>query len=269
MVEVTKDMGKKQIAGSDTFEASDVEISVVMPCLDEEETIGACIEKAWQGIESSGFRGEVVVSDNGSCDASVEIAEKLGARVVHQPVRGYGSAYLKGIREARGQYIIIGDSDDTYDFTEVDRFVMPLQDGYDLAMGSRFEGEILPDAMPWLHQYIGNPVLTGILNLFFRAGVSDAHCGIRAFTRDAFQRMHLQTSGMEFASEMVINAAKADLHIAEVPVTYYPRLGESKLHSFRDGWRHLRFMLLYSPTGSSWFPVCSWWFWGWSLCWPC
>ena len=170
------------------------------------------------------------------------------ARVVHQSLRGYGAAYLAGISAAEGQYIIIGDSDDTYDFTDLERFITPLREGYDFVIGSRLKGKILPGAMPKLHRYIGNPVLTGILNLLFRSGGSDAHCGMRSFTQDAYQQMELRTTGMEFASEMVINATKANLKIAEVPITYYPREGESKLNSFRDGWRHLRFMLMLSPT---------------------
>lgn len=228
----------------------EVEISVVMPCLNEEQTIGSCIEKAMSGLDKMGVPGEVVVADNGSIDRSVEIAKSLGARVVHQPEKGYGNAYVKGLTEAWGRYIVIGDSDDTYDFSQLERFISPLRNGYDMVIGNRFTGRILPGAMPWHHQYIGNPVLSGILNLFFRTGVGDAHCGMRSFTKEAFERMHLQTTGMEFASEMVINAAKAGLRIAEVPITYYsrPDAAGSKLRSFRDGWRHLRFMLLYSPT---------------------
>lgn len=225
-----------------------IEVSVVMPCLNEEETIGACIEKAQNALKTNGILGEVIVADNGSTDNSVAIAEELGARVVHQPIKGYGAAYLAGINAAQGEYIVIGDSDDTYDFTEIVQFIQPLKEGADLVMGSRFSGEILPGAMPKLHKYLGNPVLTGILNLLFRAGVSDAHCGMRAFTRVAYQQMQLQTTGMEFASEMVIKATRAKLKIVEVPITYYPRKGESKLNSFRDGWRHLRFMFLLSPT---------------------
>jgi glycosyltransferase involved in cell wall biosynthesis len=167
---------------------------------------------------------------------------------VHQPERGYGNAYLKGFAEARGKYIVMGDSDNTYDFSELEKFVEPLRRGYDFVIGSRFRGKILPGAMPWLHRYIGNPLLTGILNVFFRTGVSDAHCGIRSLTKEAYEKMNLQTTGMEFASEMVIKASKAGLKIAEVPITYYPREGKSKINSFKDGWRHLRFMLLYSPT---------------------
>ena len=226
----------------------EIEVSVVMPCLNEEATIGTCIEKAQDALKKLGILGEVIVADNGSTDTSVAIAEKMGASVVHQPLRGYGAAYLAGIAAARGKHIVIGDSDNTYDFRELAGFLQPLWAGAQLVMGSRFLGEIRPGAMPKLHQYLGNPVLTGILNLLFHAGVSDAHCGMRAFTREAYQQMQLQTTGMEFASEMVIKATKANLKIVEVPITYYPRGGESKLNSFRDGWRHLRFMLLLSPT---------------------
>lgn len=223
-------------------------VSIVMPCLNEEETLGTCIQKAQNTLKELGIQGEVVVADNGSTDASVAIAERLGARVVHQPLRGYGAAYLAGIAAAKGQYIVMGDSDDTYDFTDLERFITPLRDGCDFVIGNRLKGKILPGAMPKLHRYLGNPVLTGILNVLFRSGVSDAHCGMRSFTREAYQQMELQTTGMEFASEMVIKAIKTDLKIKEIPITYYPRKGESKLNSFRDGWRHLRFMLMLSPT---------------------
>ena len=227
---------------------TDVELSVVMPCLNEETTIGTCIQKAQQTLKALGIKGEIVVADNGSTDGSVEIAESRGASVVHQPIRGYGAAYLAGIAAARGKYIIIGDSDDTYDFTDLERFIEPLRNGYDLVMGSRFKGEILPGAMSWSHHYIGNPILSGILRWFFKTSISDSHCGMRGFTKEAYKKMQLQTTGMEFASEMVIKAVQEDLKIYEVPITYYPREGESKLNSFRDAWRHLRFMLLLSPT---------------------
>ncbi len=228
--------------------APPVEVSVVMPCLNEEETIGVCVEKALEGIRRTGLTGEVIVSDNGSEDRSIEIAEGLGARVIRQPKRGYGNAYLAGFNAARGEYIVMGDSDNTYDFTEIGALIRPLrEEGAEYVMGSRFAGTILPGAMPWLHQYIGNPVLTRILNMMFGLKASDCHTGLRAFTREAYGKMRLRTTGMEFASEMVINAAKAKLKVAEVPITYYPRGGESKLRSFRDGWRHLRFMLMYSP----------------------
>jgi glycosyltransferase involved in cell wall biosynthesis len=228
-------------------EGQDIVVSVVMPCLNEEETIGSCVQKALEGIRRTGLPGEVIVADNGSTDRSTEIAGELGARVIHQPERGYGNAYRAGFEAARGKYIVMGDSDDTYDFTEIKSFVDKLREGNDYVLGSRFSGQILPGAMPWLHRYVGNPVLTGILNFMFGLKSSDAHSGYRAFTKEAYRRMRLQTTGMEFASEIVINAARANLKVAEVPITYYPRGGESKLRSFRDGWRHLRFMLLYSP----------------------
>lgn len=230
------------------LQQSEVEISIVMPCLNEIKTIAICVEKAWKAIRDNGYQGEVVVADNGSTDGSIEAAVKAGARVVNQPLRGYGNAYLKGFEEAHGRYILMADSDDTYDFADLPRFMKPLREGWDVVMGNRFTGKIMPGAMPWHHQYIGNPVLSGLLNLFFRSGIGDAHCGMRAFTAAAWQKMHLQTTGMEFASEMVINTAKAGLKMTEVPITYYPREGESKLNSLRDGWRHLRFMLMYSPT---------------------
>ena len=219
---------------------TEIEVSVVMPCLNEAETIGICIKKAQAALKEHDIQGEVVIADNGSTDNSVAIAQEFGARVTHQPLRGYGAAYLAGITAARGKYFVIADSDNTYDFTEIDRFLHPLRDGTELVMGSRFLGDIRPGAMPKLHRYIGNPVLTGILNLLFRAGISDAHCGMRAFTREAYQRMELRTTGMEFASEMVISATKCHLKIVEIPITYYPRIGESKLNSFRDGWRQAK-----------------------------
>ncbi len=219
-----------------------------MPCLNEAESIGLCVDKAWAALRKYGLKGEVIVSDNGSTDGSAEIARRHGARVVFQPLKGYGYAYMKGFEEARGRYVLMADSDNTYDFNDLERFLTPLRNGADLVMGNRFKGHILPGAMTWSHRYIGNPILSGLLNLFFQTGIGDAHCGMRAFKRSAYPRMHLQTGGMEFASEMVINASKAGLKLAEVPITYYPRIGESKLISLRDGWRHLRFMLLYSPT---------------------
>ena len=225
------------------------DISVVMPCLNEAASVGTCIENALEGIRKTGLTGEVVISDNGSTDDSVEIATRAGARVVRQPERGYGNAYLKGFAEARGRYIVMGDSDGSYDFTQLDRLIQPLLDGdYDYVLGSRFAGKILKGAMPWTHRYIGNPVLTGVLNRLFKVNSSDAHSGMRAFTSDAYKRLDLRSAGMELASEIVINAAKAGLRGTEVPITYHPREGESKLHSMRDGWRHLRFMLLLSPN---------------------
>ena len=223
-------------------------ISVVMPCLNEEESVGLCVEKAWEGIRLTGLSGEVIVSDNGSVDASVAVAQAAGARVVHQPLRGYGNAYLKGFSEARGSIIAMGDSDDSYDFTVLADLVAPLDEGYDYVLGSRLSGDIKRGAMPWSHRYIGNPVLTTFLNLLFKLKVSDAHSGFRVFTREALDRMDLRCEGMEFASEIVVKAARANLSVAEVPITYHPRIGKSKLNSVSDGWRHLRFLLLLSPT---------------------
>ncbi len=223
-------------------------VCLVIPCLNEEKTIEATIKKAMLGFDKLGLPGEVVVVDNGSTDKSVEISKKSGARVVFQQERGYGSALRKGIEEAYGKYIVMGDADDTYDFSELDKFVKLLQQGYDLVMGSRFRGKILPGAMSWSHRYIGNPILSGILRILFGGKVSDSHCGLRAFTKDAYNRMGLQTTGMEFASEIVIHALKRKLKITELPITYYPRKGESKLVGLRDAWRHTRFMLLYSPN---------------------
>jgi glycosyltransferase involved in cell wall biosynthesis len=227
---------------------AELEISVVMPCLNEIGAIHRCVEKAWQVIHANNLRGEVVVADNGSTDGSIEAAQAAGARVVHQPLRGYGHAYMKGMEEAHGRYILMADADNTYDFGDLPKFLALLRQGYDVVMGNRFRGKIYPGAMPWSHRYIGNPILSGLLNLFFHTGVGDAHSGMRACTKDAYAKMRLQTGGMEFASEMVINAAKAGLKMTEVPINYYQREGESKLDSVRDGWRHLRFMLLYSPT---------------------
>ena len=225
-----------------------IEVSVVMPCLNEEETLGTCIEKAQNTLVALGVVGEVIIADNGSTDASVEIAEQLGASVVHQPTRGYGAAYLAGFAAAQGQYIVMGDSDNTYNFTDLERFLTPLHDGYDLVIGNRFKGEILPGAMPWANRYIGNPILSGMLRILFGTTISDSHCGMRAFNREAYQRMKLKTIGMEFASEMVIKALQENLKILEIPITYHPRAGDSKLNAFRDAWRHIIFMLKYKLT---------------------
>jgi glycosyltransferase involved in cell wall biosynthesis len=222
-------------------------VSVVIPCLNEEENIEQCVRAALGAMERAGIPGEVVVADNDSEDRSAELATAAGARVVHEPRRGYGSAYLAGFAAARGRYIVMGDADLTYDFNEIPRFVEHLDDGAELVMGNRMEN-IHPGAMPWHHRYIGNPVLTGVLNVFFRTGVSDAHCGMRALRREVLPRLDLRTTGMEFASEMVIRASKEKLDIREFPIEYHPRGGESKLSSFRDGWRHLRFLLVHSPT---------------------
>jgi len=228
-------------------ETAKVLVSVVIPCLNEEENIEACVTSALEAMREAGIPGEVVVADNASEDRSAELATAAGARVVHEPRRGYGSAYLAGFAAARGEYIVMGDADLTYDFKEIPRFVEELNAGAELVMGDRMQN-IHSGAMPWHHRYIGNPVLTGILNVFFRTGVSDAHCGMRALRRDVLPRLDLRTTGMEFASEMVIRAAKERLDIREFPIEYHPRGAESKLASCRDGWRHLRFLLVHSPT---------------------
>ncbi len=220
---------------------------MVIPCLNEEENIEHCVRSALEAMGAAGIAGEVVVADNASEDRSAELAVAAGARVVHEPRRGYGSAYLAGFGAARGRYIVMADADLTYDFKEIPRFVEKLEGGAQLVMGDRMQN-IRPGAMPWHHRYIGNPVLTGILNVFFRTGVSDAHCGMRALRRDVLPVLDLRATGMEFASEMVIRAAKENLAIAEFPIEYHPRGGESKLNSWRDGWRHLRFLLVHSPT---------------------
>lgn len=223
-------------------------ISIVMPCLNEQAGIEHCILWAQEGLARSGLPGEVIVADNGSTDRSAEIARAAGAIVIHQPLRGYGNAYHKGFSATTGSYIVMGDADRTYDFREIDRLIAPLREGYEYVLGSRFRGTILPGAMPWTHRYIGNPLLTFILNALFGLKSSDAHSGLRAFTREAYLRMGLTSPGMEFASELVIKAAESRLRVAEVPITYHPRAGASKLHALRDGWRHLRFMFVYRFT---------------------
>ena len=219
----------------------------MIPCLNEAENIEACVTAARTALDAMSVPGEVVVADNNSDDDSARLAEEAGARVVVERRRGYGSAYLAGFEAARGDYIVMADADLTYDFNEIPRFVAALENGAEMVIGDRMDN-IQPGAMPWLHRYVGNPVLTGILNLFFRTGVKDAHCGMRALRRDVLPRLQLRTTGMEFASEMVIRAAKAKLKIAEFPIAYHPRGGQSKLSSFRDGWRHLRFLLVHSPN---------------------
>src|SRR5262245_36286311 len=213
-------------------------ISVVIPCLNEAQSIAECVRRAQDVLDRNGFTGEIVVADNGSADGSSEAAEAAGARVVHEWRTGYGSAYLAGFAAANGTYIVMADADLTYDFDDIPRFVDQLEDGADFVIGNRMKN-IRPGAMPWHHRYIGNPALTGALNLFFRTGVRDAHCGMRAVRRDALPRLDLRATGMEFASEMVVRAAKEDLDIRQIPIAYAPRAGESKLSTFRDGWRHL------------------------------
>jgi hypothetical protein len=230
-------------------EAAALAVSAVIPCLDEERTIGLCVEKALRGLAELGLPGEVIVVDNGSTDRSAEIARELGARVVHHPVRGYGAALQAGIEASRGRIVVMGDADDSYDWTAIAPFVRKLEEGYDLVLGNRFAGGIAPGAMPALHRYLGNPVLSAITRLAFKVDVGDVHCGMRAFTKAAFERMRTGTPGMEFATEMVANAARNGLRISEVPTRLYPdkRDRPPHLRSFRDGWRHLRFILTYAP----------------------
>ncbi|MCZ7356116.1 MAG: glycosyltransferase [Candidatus Methanoperedens sp.] len=223
-------------------------VSIIIPCMNEEMTIGTCIRKAWSSLKQEGLEGEIIVSDN-STDNSGEIAKKSGARVVTPANKGYGNAFLVGFRHARGKYFLLADADDTYDLMEMAKFLKPLLSGEaDFVMGNRLKGEIKKNSMPWLHRYIGNPVLTRVLNMLFKTQLSDAHCGMRAITKDALEKLDLKSEGMEFASEMIIEAARKKLRITEVPINYYPRKTPSKLHSWGDGWRHLRFMMLYNPT---------------------
>ncbi|NDJ59482.1 MAG: glycosyltransferase family 2 protein [Chloroflexi bacterium] len=226
-----------------------LEFSVVIPCLNEAETLAVCIQKARHALDAAGVRGEVVVADNGSTDGSQQIATSAGARVVPVPERGYGAALIGGIEAAVGEYVIMGDADDSYDFSGIAPFIDKLRDGYDLVMGTRLKGTIMPGAMPGLHRWLGNPVLTFIGNVLFRAGVSDFHCGLRGFKRSAILALDLRTSGMEFATEMVAKAALGKLRIAEIPIVYHPdgRSRPPHLRTWRDGWRHLKFMLLLSP----------------------
>jgi glycosyltransferase involved in cell wall biosynthesis len=229
-----------------------VELTILMPCLNEAETLARCIEKANLGIQRSGVRGEIIVADNGSLDGSVEIAEKSGARVVLINEKGYGRALRGGIQAAAGKWIIMGDADDSYDFSEISGFVKKFQEGFELVMGCRLPsggGTVLPGAMPWKNRWIGNPVLSFIGRLFFKCPAHDFHCGLRGFTKNAFEKLDLKTTGMEFASEMVIKSTFKNLKTAEVPVTLHKdgRLRPPHLKPWRDGWRHLRFMLLFSP----------------------
>jgi glycosyltransferase involved in cell wall biosynthesis len=229
--------------------ADAVEVSIVMPCLNEVETLAVCIAKARQAIEKGGYPAEIIVADNGSTDGSQLVARELGARVVDVQRKGYGSALIGGIDAAQGRFIVMGDADASYDFAAMAPLIDKLREGYDLVVGNRFLGGIEHGAMPWSHRYFGNPVLTRISSIFFHAPVGDTHCGLRAFTKDAYERMRLRATGMEFASEMVIKAALKGMRITEVPVVLHPdgRSRAPHLRTWRDGWRHLRFMLLFSP----------------------
>ncbi|HUH14588.1 MAG TPA: glycosyltransferase family 2 protein [Gaiellaceae bacterium] len=228
--------------------ANGVEVSVVLPCLDEESTVGAVVAEAFAGLDAAGVAGEVIVVDNGSSDRSSALAAAAGARVVVEPRRGYGSAYLAGLDAARGATIVLADADGTYPLDDLSRLLDRVRDGADVVLGSRFNDGMEQGAMPFLNRWVGNPLLTGTLNLLFGARVSDAHCGLRAVRRSALTELDLQTTGMEFASEMVFKAAKRGLRIDEVPIAYRIRGGRSKLSPFRDAWRHVRLMLVYSPT---------------------
>jgi glycosyltransferase involved in cell wall biosynthesis len=226
-----------------------VEVSAVIPCLNEAETIGICVEKALKAFAALGVRGEVVVADNGSTDDSVRIAESLGARVVRESRKGYGAALSRGMQEARGEIVIMADADDSYDWSAIGPFIAKIREGHDLVMGNRFRGGIMAGAMPPLHRYLGNPVLSWIARVAFRIDIGDFHCGMRALTKSAFERLGLTSRGMEFATEMVANAACMGMSVAEIPTKLYPdkRNRPPHLRSFRDGWRHLRFILTYAP----------------------
>ncbi|RMA56739.1 glycosyltransferase family 2 protein [Ulvibacter antarcticus] len=225
------------------------ELSVVMPCLNEAETLAVCIQKAQSFFEREKIAGEVVIADNGSTDGSQKIAEDLGARVVAVPLKGYGNALIGGINAAEGTYIMMGDADDSYDFSNMMPYIVKLREGNDLVMGNRFKGGIKKGAMPFLHRYLGNPVLSFIGRLFFNSSIGDFHCGLRGFSKEAFYKMDLKTTGMEFASEMIVKSILKDLKIAEVPTILSPdgRTRPPHLNTWSDGWRHLRFLMLYSP----------------------
>ena len=234
----------------------ELELSVVLPCLNEARTVGACVQEARMAMARAGISGEVIIADNGSSDGSRVIAEKQGARVVVVGEKGYGHALSGGIAAARGRFIIMGDADQSYDFSHLPRFVEKLRSGHDLVMGNRFLGGVQPGAMPWKNRYLGNPVLTFIGRLFFRTGIGDFHCGLRGFSAEAYRRMNLRTTGMEFASEMVIKAVILGLRVTEVPTVLRPdgRDRPPHLRPWRDGWRHLRFMLLFSPRWLFFYP---------------
>jgi glycosyltransferase involved in cell wall biosynthesis len=229
--------------------AEAIELSVVLPCLNERETVGLCVQKAVAALANAGISGEVIVADNGSTDGSIELAESAGARVAHVSQRGYGNALRGGIQSAHGTYVLMADSDDSYDFTHIPRFVEQLRSGSELVMGNRFLGGIRGGAMPLLHRYLGNPVLTAVGRLFFHSPVRDFHCGIRAFRKESYERMDIRSTGMEFASEMVVKASLLRMKVSEIPTTLSPdgRSHPPHLRTWHDGWRHLRFLLMYSP----------------------
>lgn len=223
-------------------------VSVVLPCLNEEKAVGKCVRDVISVMEKNKIDGEVIVADNNSTDDSIKVAKEAGAKVVKEKKSGYGAAYLAGFAKAKGEVMIMGDSDGTYDFTQIPEFLEKIAEGYDFVNGSRIKGEIAPGAFRFSHRFLAVPFLTGILNIFFKSSFSDAHCGMRALTREAYKAMNLRCQGMEFASEMIMKAASVDLKTTEIPIRYLPRIGESKLMRFRDAWRHIRFMLLFTPT---------------------
>jgi hypothetical protein len=239
---------QEQPAGARVRGADEAEVSVVIPCLNEEDAVGTVVRQAREALAEARIVGEVLVVDNASDDRSAERACEAGAVVVHEPRRGYGSAYLAGLAAARGRYIVMADADGTYPLELIGAFVEKLREGADMVIGSRFKGTIETGAMPWPNRYVGNPILTGMLNLLFHSGVSDAHCGMRALRRDTLPELKLSATGMEFASEMVIKAGKRRLRVEEIPIDYRARVGTSKLARTGDAWRHIRFMLVHSPT---------------------
>ena len=224
-----------------------MELSIILPCLNEEQALSLCLGKIKDVIEKNNLDAEIIVVDNGSTDNSCKIAMEKQVKLVHEKERGYGSTYLKGFEAAQGKYLFLADSDGTYDFDEIPRFIGELKKGYDFVIGNRFKGNIEKGAMPWINRYIGNPALSATLRLFFKTKIHDAHCGMRAITKEALEKLGLRTMGMEFASEMIMKAVKYKLKIKELPISYRKRIGDSKLEAIVDGWRHLRFMLLYSP----------------------
>ena len=228
------------------------EISIILPCLNEEKSIGLCIDKIKKVVEENNLNAETIIVNNGSTDNSCKIIREKGpslknAKLVHEHERGYGSAYLKGFEIEKGKYILMVDSDNSYDFNEIPKFINELKKGYDFVIGDRFKGNMEKNSMPTMHKHLGNPILSFILRTFFRTKIHDAHCGMRAITKQGLEKLNLRTTGMEFASEMIVKAIKNHLRVKELPINYYKRQGNSKLKSFADGWRHLRFMLLYSP----------------------
>jgi glycosyltransferase involved in cell wall biosynthesis len=236
-------------ASGDTAPAVDeLDVSIVMPCLNEEQSVPACVKTALAWLDRSALKGEVIVVDNGSTDGSAEAAAAAGATVIRYDVRGYGRALLRGFREARGKYVVMGDCDGTYEFGELEPLIAPLRDGYEMVVGDRLGSMLAPGAMPWAHRFLGTPMISAVLRLFTGAKVRDSQCGLRAIQREALERLDLKATGMEFASEMILKATRQGLRVTEVDVPYYVRIGESKLNTFSDGWRHLKYLLISSPS---------------------